>query len=230
MSYQPHNAGTSQPPHNAGMNVPYNAGTPNQPPAPGISHPPQQPQKQIMVMSVTDMRAQIFANALVAFPHIVDLHIRKYPTSPLRSQDIFEVSVSLQHYVTGANYVARLTNRQSHAPALHSLVLGGAPQLTAQGALWHLLDTTCTILGSEQANIIERPPGTLAPIIQGTPEGDRVSEMERARASVTEQRETARAVREKAHAGKYSELKANIDAATLKRVQAQQPNPREGRQ
>lgn len=183
-----------------------------------------------MAMSVTDMRAQIFANSLVVFPHIVRIHNQQYANTPLRAQDIFEVSISLQHYDNGSNYVARLTHRHSLAPALHHLLLGSVPQPTAQGALWHLLDTTCTLLGTEQANIIQRPSDTLLPTLRGTPEGDRVLHMGRARAGVAELRETVRAARAEANAARYNQLKANIDAAELKRAQAQQPNPGQGQQ
>lgn len=171
------------PPHTARMNdPPYTTWT---------NHPPQQPEET--PMSVTDMRAQIFANALVIFPHIALSHNLTYPSIPLRAQDIFEVSISL-HHKPDPDYIARLTYRQRLAPALHVLLLGGPQRPTAHLALSSLLDTTCTMLGTEQANIIQRPPSLRLgrPVLHGSQEGERTQEMARARAAVTQLREAVR--------------------------------------
>lgn len=195
MSHQAHTAGPNQPPPAASMNqqplnVPYD-GMAQPPFIPGMHHPLPQPQSALM--SVTDMREQILANALVLFTHIVSSHSRRFPNIPPRAQDVFEVSISLQHTDSGPDFIARLTHRYSLAPALHVLVLGGVPQTSAEGALWHLLDTTCTMLGTEQANVIERPHSGRAPTptLRGTSEGDRALEMGLAKACVTQLRKTA---------------------------------------
>lgn len=148
-----------------------------------------------MPMSVTEIRGLILANALVAFPHIVHQNNQTFPSIPPRAQDIFEISISLSHEYGEPDYVAILTHRHGLAPALHVLLLDSAPKPTPERALLALLDTTCTMLGTDQAKIIERPPGAggaQLPVLRGSLEGDRIGEMGRAKACVTHLKEVVR--------------------------------------
>jgi hypothetical protein len=135
------------------------------------------------------MRGQILANALVAFPHIV--HQNNQRCQP---PDIFEISISLRDNLGTPDYTARLTHRHELAPALHDLLLGGAPKPTAPLALLDLLDTTCKMLGTDEMEITGRPLGARSPEqgLHGSHEGDRNGEMKRAKACVTQLREEVR--------------------------------------
>jgi hypothetical protein len=195
MSQQPQNAGTNQP----------------------------SDLSQTAPTYVTDMRAQIFGNALVLFPHIVQLFSEKYPKfPPLRAKDIFEITISRRDDYDRSDYTARLTHRHNMAPALHVLLLGSAPKPTAQLALLDLLDTTCTMLGVDEANIIERPPGArvLHPVFYGSHEGARDVEMERARDIVTRLRETIRSVKAAREAARVVE----VDVAESREASTLAPN------
>jgi hypothetical protein len=258
-----------QPQYNvaAGQQLRVNATMAGQPPRPGLPNPtsqpfvPNQPQPfdsnppsrrpnqppphvRVASLSVTDMRGQILANALVAFPHIV--HQNNQRCQP---PDIFEISISLRDNLGTPDYTARLTHRHELAPALHDLLLGGAPKPTAPLALLDLLDTTCTMLGTDEMEIIGRPLGARSPEqgLHGSHEGDRNGEMKRAKECVTQLREEvrsqvedrtaevkeaarlkaeARAAEVEAHAAEISRLHTEIDAAE-RRVQNQKPSPEE---
>jgi hypothetical protein len=141
------------------------------------------------------MRAQIFANALVLFPRIVQQHNEEYPTIPLRAQDIFEITISLREDYGMLDYTTRLTYRRKLAPALHILLLGSASNYTAHLALLDLLNTSCTMLATDQKTyIIGRPPNATAvhSVMPGSHEGARTVEMQLARDIVTQLRERIR--------------------------------------
>jgi hypothetical protein len=208
MSQQPQNAGTNQP----------------------------SDLSQTAPTHVTDMRAQIFGNALVLFPHIVQLHSEKYKYPkfpPLRAKDIFEITIGLRDDYDKSDYTARLTYRHNMAPALHILLLGSAPKPTAQLALLDLLDTTCTMLGTDEANIIERPPGArvLHPVFYGSHEGARDVEMERARDIVIRLRETIRSVKAATEAARVVEgdVVESREASTLSTNAPSRENTVDGR-
>ena len=170
-------------------------------------------------MSVTDMRGQILANALVVFPHIVSSHNEGFSSVPPRAQDIFEVSISLRHDYYQPDFIARLTHRHALAPALHVLLLGSVPMPTPERALHSLLNTTCTMLGTDQAIMIERQSGdrTLHPVLHGSQEGDRHREMELARVCAGKLREGVRSQVEAraAEAKEAARLKLEANAAEM---------------
>jgi hypothetical protein len=155
------------------------------PPATGISLPYRAPrtgqpsrQLQLAPMSVIDMRSQILANALIVYSNIVHSHSLRFQVAPARPHDIFEVSIIFQHN----RYIARLTNRQLIAPAVHVTLLVGDPQPSVQLALSSLLDLTCAPPGTGQANILEGQAETRP--MPSTQEDDRSSVMACPRAPV----------------------------------------------
>ena len=107
------NAGASQTPRPGIPNPASQSFFPSQPAGgnqtqrPAATNSPPQP-PTLAPMSVTDMRGQILANALVVFPHIVSSHNEGFSSVPPRAQDIFEVSISLRHDYYQPDFIARL--------------------------------------------------------------------------------------------------------------------------
>jgi len=164
--------------------------------------PPPPQEIPLAPLSVTDMRQQILANAMVLFPHIVHSHNNSFPSVLSRAEDIFEISVTLRHDFEPSDFVARLTRRHELAPAFHVLMLGGAPRITLSSALCDLLEAICNMLGTDQAVIIGRPPQgpVLRPVLHGSHEGDRTLEMQRAKTCIAELKELIRSKLEAAAA------------------------------
>jgi hypothetical protein len=208
MGQLPYDAGMGQPLRSGLPNPTSQSFVPNPQPQPFASNQtqqffaPNQPPSQALMapLSVTDMRGQILANALIAFPHIVQL-------SPLPgpAKDNFEISVSMQSAQNNLYYIARLTHRHMVAPALHVLLLSGALELTVQLALSSLLDAICDMLGKIQEKVIERPVGNrkVFDSFNGANEGNVEMQMNDARAGVNRMREMV----------KWMGLKAEADAA-----------------
>jgi hypothetical protein len=184
-------------------------------------------------MSITDMRGQMFANALVAFPHIVHQHYTKIPFPVPRAQDIFEISISMQsvqHGVQSAQhslrYIARLTHRHMITSPLYVLLMCGGLEISVPHALSSLLAASCDMLGKIQANIIERPPGNrnVLDTFSGAYEGNTELQMKNAKARVQDLREAVKlAARSKAESDAAAmreliRLNAEADAAEQRQV------------
>ena len=96
------------------------------------------------IMSVVDVRRQIIANALRRRPDIVKAHATKFPSIPVRAEDIFDVTIhpDIELLADGSSartYLARLTHADSTDLATRVFVLGGRSQRTVEGALHSLL-------------------------------------------------------------------------------------------
>jgi hypothetical protein len=112
-------------------------------------------------LGVVDLRQQFLSNALVIFPHIVDKHTKKYPNTPVRAEDIFDVCIVLGdcNRVIFGPYHAQLRHADGEVPAIRKLLIGTSSFRTAEEALRVLLESTAALLRVESTLAVSRGDG-----------------------------------------------------------------------
>jgi hypothetical protein len=142
---------------------PLNRGSPpsrGAPPSHGTSSQ-QSAVTQPHPLGVVDLRQQILSNALAIFPHIVDKHTKKYPNTPVRAEDIFDVCIILgdcDRAIFGP-YYAQLRHADGEIPAIRKLLIGTSSFATAEEALRVLLESTAALLHVESRLAVSRGNG-----------------------------------------------------------------------
>lgn len=94
--------------------------------------------------TASDTREQIIANALVTYPNVVQEHVNKFPNTPVRAADIFDVCVGevTKQYggIGDPKYIATLTHAHEKYAAARMMLMSGPAGATIDGALHNLLE------------------------------------------------------------------------------------------
>lgn len=115
-----------------------------------------------------DVRQQIIANALVIFPQIVDKHVKKFSSFPVRAEDMFDVCILAvdstdpdAHPNTNpaGSFRAMLTHTDGAVFALRTLLISTQSMPTAESALDTLLEAVATVLGTNRRTFLPKPEG-----------------------------------------------------------------------
>lgn len=115
--------------------------------------------------NASDTREQIIANSLVVYPNVVQEHINKFPTIPVRAADIFDVcvvDVTKQYGSPGnSKYIAKLTHAHEKHPAARMFLMSGNATDTVYGALDSLLAHSIGRLGVDHDTLLPAREGCI---------------------------------------------------------------------
>lgn len=113
--------------------------------------------------TASDTREQIIANALVTYPNVVQEHINKFPNTPVRAADIFDVCVGevTKQYggIGDPKYIATLTHAHEKYPAARMMLMSGPAGATVDGALHNLLEQCVAGLGASHDTLLPAREG-----------------------------------------------------------------------
>jgi hypothetical protein len=114
----------------------------------------------VPLLPASDSRQLITSNALMLYPNIVQEHVNKFPNTPVRATDIFDIyvmDVTDPHGSgRGRTYTARLTHAHEKYPAARMLLMSGVRAATVEGALHDLVEQSARGLGRSLEDVPSR--------------------------------------------------------------------------